>query len=60
MFMQSTQGLILCVVCPIAVLVGYDIIRNRMYEKAHKQDTEALLRELEELRSKAADDEKKE
>jgi len=52
MFMQTTQGLILCVVCPILLLVGYDIIRRRMYEKAHKQDTEALLRELEELRSK--------
>ncbi len=50
MFMQTTQGLILCVVCPILLLVGYDIIRRRMYEKAHKQDTEALLRELEELR----------
>ncbi len=50
MFMQTTQGLILCVVCPILLLVGYDIIRRRIYERAHKQDTEALLRELEELR----------
>jgi len=50
MFMQTTQGLILCVVCPILLLVGYDVIRRRLYEKAHKQDTEALLRELEELR----------
>ncbi len=58
MFMQTTQGLILCVICPIVILVGYDVIRRRMYEKAHKQDTEALLRELEELRSKAAAGEK--
>jgi len=50
MFMQTTQGLILCVVCPILLLVGYDIVRRRLYEKSHKQDTEALLRELEELR----------
>ncbi len=50
LFMQTTQGLILCVICPIVLLVGYDIIRRRMYEKAHKQDTEALLAELEELR----------
>ncbi len=50
MFMQTTQGLILCVICPIVLLVGYDIIRRRIYEKSHKQDTEALLRELEELR----------
>lgn len=50
MFMQTTQGLILCVVCPILLLVGYDVIRRRLYERAHRQDTEALLRELEELR----------
>lgn len=60
MFMQTTQGLILCVLCPIIVLVGYDIIRRRMYEKSHKQDTEALLRELEELRAKAGSSENKE
>ena len=56
MFMQTTQGLILCVLCPIIVLVGYDIIRRKMYEKSHKQDTDALLRELEELRAKAGSD----
>ncbi len=58
MFMQTTQGLILCVVCPIVVLVGYDVIRRRLYEKARKQDTEALLRELKELRSKSGAEEK--
>ena len=51
MFMQTTQGLILCVVCPILVLVGYDFIRRRIYEKNKKEDTDALLRELEELRA---------
>ena len=50
MFMQTTQGLIICVVCPIILLVGYDIIRRRLYEKSHKEDTDALLKELEELR----------
>lgn len=60
MFMQTTQGLILCVLCPIIVLVGYDIIRRKMYEKSHKQDTDALLRELEELRAKAGSSENKE
>lgn len=51
MFMQTTQGLILCVVCPILALVGYDFIRRRIYEKNKKDDTDALLRELEELRA---------
>lgn len=58
MFMQTTQGLIVCVVCPIILLVGYDMIRRRMYEKAKKEDTDALLKELEELRAQKAAAEK--
>lgn len=58
MFMQTTQGLITCVVCPIILLVGYDMIRRRMYEKNKKEDTDALLRELEELRAQKAAAEK--
>lgn len=55
MFMQTTQGLIVCVVLPIILLVGYDYIRRRLYEKAQKEDTDALLKELAELRSKAGE-----
>ena len=51
MFMQTTQGLILCVILPIVLLVAYDIIRRRMYEKSKKDDTDALLAELEALRA---------
>lgn len=51
MFMQTTQGLILCVICPIILLVAYDMIRRRHYEKASQKDTDALLAELEELRA---------
>ena len=58
MFMQTTQGLILCVVCPIILLIGYDTIRRRNYEKARKEDTEALLQELQELRAQKAAAEK--
>lgn len=58
MFMQTTQGLIVCVVCPILLLVGYDMIRRRKYEKSKKEDTDALLRELEELRAQKAAAEK--
>ena len=57
LFMQTTPGLIVCVVCPILLLVGYDMIRRRMYEKANKQDTEALMQELEELRRMKAEKE---
>ena len=60
LFMQTTPGLIVCVVCPILLLVGYDMIRRRMYEKANKQDTDQLLAELEELRRLKAEKEKAE
>ena len=58
LFMQTTPGLILCVVCPILLLVGYDMIRRRLYEKNNKQDTDALMAELEELRRLKAEKEK--
>lgn len=58
MFMQSTVGLIICVVLPIILLVGYDFIRRRIYEKSKKEDTEALLAELEALRAEKAEKEK--
>ena len=60
LFMQTTPGLIVCVVCPILLLVGYDMIRRRMYEKANKKDTDQLLAELEELRRLKAEKEKQE
>lgn len=58
MFMQTTTGLIVCVILPILLLVGYDVLRRRKYEKVRKQDTEALLAELEELRAMKAKKEK--
>ena len=60
LFMQTAPGLILCVVCPILLLAGYDMIRRRLYEKNNKQDTDALMAELEELRRLKAEKEKQE
>lgn len=51
LFMQSTPGLIVCVGIPIVLLVGYDLIRRKMYEKENKQNTDALLAELARLRA---------
>ncbi len=50
MFLQTTPGLLCCVGLPIILLVGYDVLRRKQSEKAKKQDTDALLAELEELR----------
>ncbi len=55
MFMQTTTGLIVCVVLPIILLVGYDIIRRRVYEKKNRTDTDALLAELEALKAEKAE-----
>ena len=60
MFMQSTTGLIICVVLPIILLVAYDIIRRRIYEKNKQNDNDALLAELEALRAEKAQKEKAE
>lgn len=60
LFMQSTPGLIICVVCPIMLLVGYDMLRRRLYEKSNKKDTDQLMAELEELRRLKAEKEKQE
>ena len=60
LFRQTTPGLIVCVVCPILLLVGYDMIRRRLYEKNHQQDTDELMAELEELRRLKAEREQQE
>ena len=54
MFLQTTPGLIVCVGLPLLLLVGYELLRRRKYEKTSKQDTDALLAELEALRAQAA------
>jgi len=58
LFMQTAPGMIVCVVLPLLVLVGYDTIRRRRYEKTNKDDTAALMAELEALRAMKAEKEK--
>ena len=53
-FMQSTTGLIVCVVIPIILLIGYDFVRRKMYEKNKENDNAALMAELEALRAEKA------
>ena len=50
MFMQTPWGLIICVVVPILLLIGWDAVRRAKYNKKHEDDKDALLAELEELR----------
>lgn len=55
LFMQTTTGLIVCVVVPVLLLVGLDILRRRKFEKSKQQDTDQLLAELEQLRAQKAE-----
>ena len=57
MFMQSTPGLIVCIACPIALIIGWDALRRKKYEKEKQKDTDALLAELEALRAMKAEKE---
>ncbi len=50
-YMQTIQGLITCVVVPVILLLGFDFIRQGIYERRRKKDTDALLAELETLRA---------
>lgn len=54
MFMQTTAGLIVCVVLPLILLVGWDLIRRRRLDAQNQQDTAALLAELEALKAQKA------
>ncbi len=50
-FMQSTEGLLICIILPIILFVGYDMIRRKKYEKNKNADMAVLMAELEALRS---------
>ena len=54
MFMQTSTGLIVCVVLPLLLLVGYDVIRSKAHESKKQKDTDALLAELEALKAEKA------
>jgi signal peptidase len=52
--MQTVPGLIVCVIVPLILLVGYDLIRRRLYEKSTGNDVAALKAELAALRAEKA------
>lgn len=51
MFFQTTTGLIVCVALPTLLLIIYDVMRRRQYERVRRDDTHALMAELERLRA---------
>jgi len=51
MFMSTTKGLIICVVVPLILIIGYDIFRRKKQDKKNKEDKAELLAELENLKA---------
>lgn len=49
-FMSTVPGLIVCVLLPLGLLIGYDAIKRKMNEKNNQVDTAALIAELEALK----------
>ena len=54
LFMQTLPGLLICVVVPILLFVGYDVLRRRKHDKANQSDVDALKAELEALKAEKA------
>lgn len=55
MFMQTTAGLVVCVVLPLVLLIAWDIFRRRRFDAQNEKDTAALLAELETLKAQQAE-----
>ena len=51
MFMQTTTGLVICVVLPLVAMIAYDTIRRRQFEKKNKSEADELRAELEALKA---------
>ena len=54
LFMQTLPGLLICIVVPILLFVGYDVLRRRKHDKANQTDVDALKAELEALKAEKA------
>ena len=51
LFMQTIPGMLICVALPVLLLVMYDFLREKKADKKKKDETAALMAELEALRA---------
>ena len=51
MFMQTTSGMIIFVVCPLILFILWDIVRRKMLDRKEVSRTRELEQELERLRA---------
>lgn len=57
MFLQTTPGMIVSVIVPIVLLIGYEVIRRKLSDKKIDEEKQDLMKELEELRRLKAEQE---
>jgi len=53
LYMQTPVGMLVCIGIPVLLLVGYDIIRRRRYDREEQKKTLELEKELERMRTQA-------
>lgn len=58
MFMQTPTGMVLCIICPLALFFAWDVWRRRRLDKAEQARTAQLERELAILKNQHAFDRK--
>lgn len=56
MWLKSVPGIIVCVGIPLVLLVGYDVIRRRMFAKKQAEKEAELKAELEKLKAQQKKD----
>ncbi|MBE6124116.1 MAG: signal peptidase I [Erysipelotrichaceae bacterium] len=59
LFLSSTEGLIICIIVPLAIFLGFDLVRKSKIEKKNKEEKENLLLEIERLKKEKELEEKK-
>lgn len=50
MFMQTSAGFVVCVGLPLVLIIGYDWLRRKQYDKKQQNERDELLEELRRLR----------
>lgn len=52
MWLKSVPGMIVCIGIPLILLVGYDILRRRLYSSRQRKTEEELRAEIEDLKNR--------
>lgn len=50
MFMQTSSGFVVCVGLPLVLIIGYDWLRRKQYDKKQQSERDELLAELKRLK----------